>query len=116
MHIFILHSTPLTQEERNLPSNPMPLFINTQPPNQQPQARQHGSGITHPQPHLRSPFTVVPLREEHYQPIAQSSREEDLGDNGPEDEAEEEETLDLQFVGCVCCGLHREEGADPVMS
>jgi hypothetical protein len=43
--MLVLILLPLTQEKRNLPSDPMPLPIDTQSPNQQSQTGQNCSGI-----------------------------------------------------------------------
>jgi hypothetical protein len=96
----------LTQKERNLPRNPMPLPLYTQSPNNQPNTTQHRSRISQPKPHLWQSDPIIPFQEPYHKPVAQTTREEDLGEYGAEDEAEEEEALDLELVGCVGGGFH----------
>jgi hypothetical protein len=91
----------------------MPITVNAQSPKQQPQAREYRSRIPKPQPHLRFPNAIVLFRKTDHQPIAQTAGAKDLGEDGAEDEAEEEEALDLNTVICIRSWFHCEERAKP---
>jgi len=49
----------------------------------------------------------------HHDVIAQAAGAEDFGEERPQEEAQEEETLDLRRVRCVGGGEHGDDGEDP---
>ena len=103
----------LTEDKRDLPNDPMPRAIDADAPDNQPNGTEDGGRVGEPQAHLRLLDTGIALCQANDEPVAEAARAKDLGDEGADDEAEEQQTLALGRIGGVGDGDERDDAENP---